>query len=115
MITDCQVVSGGLELTFNQQIDGNSCQAEGAFEIQHWNYHWRASYGSDQYRPSDDLEGVETLTPQSIQVSPDGKRVILKVPNLIPVDQLHLRLDVTDGDGKRFTEEIYWTIHKTLK
>ena len=115
MVTDCQVVSGGLELTFNQPIDEKSCQTEGAFEIQHWNYHWRASYGSAQYRPSDDLEGVETLTPQSIQVSPDGKRVILKVPNLIPVDQLHLRLDVTDGDGKRFTEEIYWTIHNTLK
>lgn len=115
MITDCQVVSGGLELTFNQPIDENSCQAEGAFEIQHWNYHWRASYGSAQYRPSDDLEGVETLAPQSIQVSPDGKRVVLIMPNLIPVDQLHLRLNVTDGNGKSFEEEIYWTIHNTLK
>jgi len=114
LITDCKVIAGGLELTFNQAIAPSSIKRAEAFSIQHWNYHWRHTYGSAQYRPSDDQEGVETLRIESVSWDPKRMTVTLQIPELIPVDQLHLRMNILSNDGSRFEEEIYWTIHHTL-
>ena len=35
----------------------------------------------------------------------------LQVPELQPVDQLQLRLNLTDAEGATFSEDIYWTMH----
>lgn len=114
MLTQCSVVAGGLELTFNQKITPESCQKENAFSIQHWNYHWRQSYGSAQYRPSDDQPGVETLQIESVIMDTDHRKLKLVVPNLVPVDQLHLKLEVSSTEGDILRDEVYWTIHRIV-
>ena len=114
MLINCQVVEGGLKLTFDQEISPESCHDPKAFEIHHWNYKWRASYGSDQYRPSDDQQGTEQVEIEAITISSDHKTIKLSIPKLIPVDQLHLKIEIQNATGTPFAEEVYWTIHHTL-
>ncbi len=83
-----------------------------AYSVEHWNYHWRREYGSDMYSPTTDQVGIEQLEVESVSLGSDGRSVKLRIPELIPVDQLHLILHVKSEDGIPLDEEIYWTIHR---
>ena len=106
--------TGKAALTFNEKINSDSCQDSDAFTLKHWNYHWRKSYGSAQYRPSDDQVGVESLQVEEVKVHSNQRTIDLSVPDLRPVDQLHLMLQIESAEGEDFAEEIYWTIHRIL-
>ena len=114
MLVDCKVIRGGLQLTFNEKINSDSCQDSEAFTLKHWNYHWQKSYGSAQYRPSDDQVGVESLQVEEVKVHSNQRTIDISVPDLRPVDQLHLILQIESAEGEDFAEEIYWTIHRIL-
>lgn len=111
MVTDARVTSDGLHLRFTQPIDAASASLPDAFSIQHWNYHWQASYGSEMYSPTTDKVGAERLQVAAVHVDDDRRGVRLVVPKLQPVDQLHLVMKATDEAGEPLVEEIYWTIH----
>ena len=98
----------------NEKINSDSCQDSEAFTLKHWNYHWQKSYGSAQYRPSDDQVGVESLQVEEVKVHSNQRTIDLAVPGLRPVDQLHLTLQIESAEGEDFAEEIYWTIHRIL-
>ncbi len=111
MVVDAKVAAGELRLRFTQPIDPASAQADEAFQIEHWNYLWQASYGSKQYRPSSGEVGVDTLEVSAVHVDDDGRGVRLSVPDLQAVDQLHLVMRFVGADGQPLLEELYWTIH----
>jgi hypothetical protein len=67
------------------------------------------------YSPATGKVGIDSLQITRVEVAEDGKGVKLVIPELRPVDQLHLVLEVNDREGKRFEEEIYWTIHRVPK
>lgn len=112
MVTDAQVESDGLRITFNAPLDPNASTDPNGYSVEHWNYHWRAEYGSDMHSPTTDEVGIESLSIESISMGSDGRSVKLRIPDLIPVDQLHLILRVRGEDGQPLQEEIYWTIHR---
>lgn len=117
MITDARVVAGGLELDVNFQVDPDSAAEDSAFVTEQWDYLWSRNYGSDQYIPSTDERGTEPLEITSVRLEPlnregvDGTRIHLSTPAVRPVDQLRIVVRLRDAHGKRFDEEVYWTIH----
>jgi hypothetical protein len=115
MVSDCQVESDGLRLAFNFELDREEASRIESYRARHWNYLWQASYGSEMYSPATGKVGIDSLQITRVEVAEDGKGVKLVIPELRPVDQLHLVLGVYDREGKRFEEEIYWTIHRIPK
>ncbi|MFK8113556.1 MAG: DUF6797 domain-containing protein [Rubripirellula sp.] len=112
IVSDCQVEADGLRVAFNFPLDADSATELGSYVAEHWNYHWRAEYGSDRYSPTTDKPGVEKMNVESITLGSDGKSVKLNIPNLKPVNQVHLVLKLKGQDGEPFEEEIYWTINR---
>jgi putative heme-binding domain-containing protein len=112
MLDRAWVEPGALRLDFNFDLDPNSISNPHAFKIAHWNYHWRAEYGSDRYSPSDDSVGEELLSIERVECLEGRRSLRIHIPELRPVDQLHVEMSLESSDGKAFTEEIYWTIHQ---
>lgn len=112
MVSDCKVESDGLRISFNFPLDPDSATNLESYVAKHWNYRWRSQYGSDMYSPISDKPGVEYMNVQSVTLSSDGKSVKLNIPDLIPVNQVHLILKVESSDDRPFEEEIYWTINR---
>ncbi|NNJ24130.1 DUF6797 domain-containing protein [Alienimonas chondri] len=111
MITDCRVGPGTLHITFSFPLAPDAAADVAAYTAEQWNYKWTAGYGSNFYHPDTGEVGKQTVTIAGATLSEDGRSVTLKVPDLQPVEQLHLTLNVADRDGEAFSEEVYWTIH----
>ncbi|TWU19758.1 DUF6797 domain-containing protein [Allorhodopirellula heiligendammensis] len=117
MITDARVVSGGLQLDVNFDVDPDSANEVSSFVTEQWNYHWSRNYGSDQYVPSTGEQGTESLEVTNVRLEPrkqdsgQGTRIHLSVPAIGPVDQLRMVVQLRSENGESFEEEIYWTIH----
>ncbi|MEM8666523.1 MAG: DUF6797 domain-containing protein [Planctomycetota bacterium] len=112
LITDCQVEPNGLRLRFNFELDPDTATAVASYIAEQWNYRWRSQYGSDQYSPRTGDVGVDKLNIEAITLGSDARSVKLIVPDLKPVDQIHLIVKLKAIDGTTFEEEIYWTINR---
>ncbi|WP_339730522.1 DUF6797 domain-containing protein [uncultured Gimesia sp.] len=115
LVTDCQVEPDGLRLSFNFPLDPTTATDLNSYLAEHWNYHWRPNYGSDMFSPTTDRPGKESMNITKVTLSADGKSVKLTVPDLKPVNQVHLKLNLKDQQGQSFREEIYWTINGVPK
>lgn len=115
MVTDCQVEADGLRIDFNFPLDPKSASDLKSYFAEQWNYHWRPEYGSDMFSPATDRPGKDKLNIKSTLLSADGKSVKLVVPDLKPVNQVHLKLNLKAKSGEPFAEEIFWTINRVPK
>lgn len=111
MITHCEVHPGELRLRFNFPLDHAASTGASAYVAEQWNYKWTENYGSDLYHPETGEVGKQDLPIESVSLSENGKTLSLWTPNLRPVDQLHLHMEVQDCNGNPFNEDVYWTIH----
>lgn len=98
----------GLRVRFAAAIDPTVVQHLDLQFAQAWNYRYSGAYGSPEFAPSHpDLQGHDRLTITGVHVLPDQRELFLEMPELQPVNQLHLRLRVDDGAP----QELYATIH----
>ncbi len=112
MVADCKVANGELRISFNFALDPRSATELISYKALQWNYQWTGNYGSDAFHPETGEVGKQELLIDSVTLSPDGKSLTLHVPQLRPVNQLHLSVNVNDTAGESFAEEVYWTIHR---
>ncbi|MCA9139763.1 MAG: c-type cytochrome, partial [Planctomycetales bacterium] len=112
MLSDCKVERGGLRLKFNFPLEIRSATDIASYDVKEWNYRRQKSYGSDMYSPSTGEKGIDEMKITSISLGVDGRSVILNVPDLHPVNQVHILLKIKTQDGEDFEEEIYWTINR---
>jgi hypothetical protein len=112
MIDECKVANEELRIRFNFALDPIAATDLKSYQALQWNYKWTGSYGSDVFHPETGEVGMQELLIDSATLSPDGKSLTLHVPQLRPVNQLHLSLNVTYATGESFAEEVYWTIHR---
>ncbi len=112
MVSDCQVEPDGLRVTFNFPLDADKSSRLNSYRVDHWNYLWQASYGSEMYSPTTGKVGVEPMQITAAEVAADAKCVLPRITDLKPVHQVHLLLDVASESGEDFAEEIYWTINR---
>lgn len=102
---DYETKENGILLTFE------SPQADEVFEkknwfAQQWNYLYAPAYGSPEYSVSHPAQaGHDVLGIRSIQKLDGGKKVFIELPQLQPVNQLHLHCNV---DSRI---EIFATVH----
>ncbi|NQZ59975.1 MAG: hypothetical protein HRT88_21185 [Lentisphaeraceae bacterium] len=77
---------------------------------QHWNYRYSAAYGSKEYSVEQPTkEGHDRLRIKSVQYLDGGKKIFLEIPQIQPVDQLHLYFK---GNSP---VEIFATVHQLGK
>ena len=112
MVSDCKVDRDGLRLTFNFPLEIESATDLDSYDVKHWNYRWAKSYGSEMYSPTTGEVGVDEMNITSVSLGSDGQSVTLNIPDLQPVNQVHILLKVKARDGQDFEEEIYWTVNR---
>ena len=67
-----------------------------------WNYRYGAGYGSPELSPRHPgMSGHDPLAVRSATVLADGRTLFLEIPDLQPVNQLHLHLRVDSGLAHR--------------
>ena len=98
----------GVMLRFSDPIDPAVAERAGSHFVQAWNYRYSDAYGSPELSPSHpSLPGHDALAIRSAHVLPDGHSLFLELPDLQPVNTLHLHVRPDSGAPV----DIYATVH----
>lgn len=108
----------GIRVTFGSPIDKSIADDAHRQFAQCWNYRYSGAYGSLEYSTTHPgIPGHDPLAILSAHVLADGRSLFLEIPELQPVNQLHLRLHVNAEDS--FTcspagigHDLFVTVHK---
>jgi putative heme-binding domain-containing protein len=99
----------GVLLTFSRPLERSVAEQAKSHFAQAWNYHYSASYGSAELSPRHPGQpGHDVLAIRSAHVMADGNSLFLEVPDLQPVNQLHLHVSPDAGQPI----DLFATIHK---
>jgi putative heme-binding domain-containing protein len=98
----------GVLLGFSAPLDRDvAAKIENHF-AQCWNYRYGPSYGSPEFSPSHyGTVGHDPVAIRSATVLSDGQSLFLEMPDLQPVNQLHINVAVGGGE----TRDIFATVH----
>ena len=99
----------GVLLGFSAPLDRGAAGDASNHFAQCWNYRYGASYGSPEFSPSHyGTVGHDPLAIRSATVLSDGQSLFLEIPDIQPVNQLHLHVAVGGGA----TRDVFATVHK---
>lgn len=99
----------GVLVTFTSPIDRSIAERVRNQFAQVWNYRYGAAYGSLEFSTRHPgVAGHDALTIASAHVLDDGRTLFLELPDLQPVNQLHLHLRVDSGPP----HDLFATVHK---
>ncbi len=99
----------GILLQFTQPLQREFVENSANHFAQCWNYRYSAGYGSREYSPSHyGVPGHDPVLIASAKALPDGRSLFLEIPDLQPVNQLHLHLGLEKGR----TCDLFVTVHK---
>ncbi|HEY7115169.1 MAG TPA: hypothetical protein VH475_01205, partial [Tepidisphaeraceae bacterium] len=110
---DLRATSKGLSITFTDALDPATANDTGSYDVQQWQYHWSAEYGSPEYsveRPT--KKGHDTVDVKSARLGADGKTVLLEIPTIAPVMQMEVSYKLKARDGHNVEGAIYNTINR---
>jgi plastocyanin len=103
------VHENGIAIRFAQPLERERAADPRKHFAQCWNYRYSGAYGSAEYAPGHQgIIGHDALQIASAHVLDDGHTLFLELPELQPVNQLHLRLNVDDSRGY----DLYCTVHR---
>ena len=109
-----EVYRNGILLRFSSPVDEFASDPKAHF-AQCWNYRYSQAYGSPEFstnhygmRGHDVLEIRSAIQRFASAASRFPDELFLEIPELQPVNQLHLRLQLTPGQF----QDIFMTIHK---
>ena len=106
--TGFHVHQNGILLRFSAALDRQLAGDPSQHFAQCWNYRYSAAYGSPEFSTQHaGVRGHDTLRIRSAHVLADGTSLFLEIPELQPVNQLHLRLQVDAGQK----HELFVTVH----
>jgi azurin len=105
----CRAHRNGVLLRFSAPLDRETAGSAANHFAQCWNYRYGPSYGSPEFSPSHyGTVGHDPLAIRSATVLSDGQSLFLEIPDIQPVNQLHLHVAVGGGA----TRDIFVTVHK---
>jgi putative heme-binding domain-containing protein len=103
------VHENGVLFSFTQPLDGSIAGQPGNHFAQAWNYRYSAAYGSPEFSTQHpDTPGHDPLPITSAHLRPDGRTLFLEIPDLQPVNQLHLRVRPDRGQA----HDLFATVHR---
>ena len=95
----------GIHVTFAEPV---SEQAVKVF-AQSWNYRYGPGYGSSELSPTHPgIPGHDVLSIKAIHAGADHRSLFLEIPELQPVNQVHLWFELGEGQST----ELFATVHK---
>ena len=98
----------GVLVRFSAPLDRGVAGDAANHFAQCWNYRYGPSYGSPELSPSHyGTVGHDPLRIRSATVLADGRSLFLEIPDLQPVNQLHLHVTVAPGTIR----DIFATLH----
>jgi len=98
----------GVLLRFSAPLDQAVAGDAANHFAQCWNYRYGPAYGSPEFSPSHyGTVGHDPLAIRSATVLSDGQSLFLEMPDLQPVNQLHLQVAVGPGT----TRDVFATVH----
>ena len=121
------VLPGAIEISFTCELDRELAEDLDSYAIEKWNYVWGPMYGSPEVsadHPDEDLEARSIVTEQSgvkvhdevtvtrASLQADGRTVRLEIPDLAPVMQMHVKVDLESTDGTLIALDVLNTIHR---
>jgi len=102
------VHANGVVVQFSQPLEPAIAANPASHFAQCWNYRYSSAYGSAEYSTTHHgVPGHDPLEIRSAHVLADGKSMFLELPDLQPVNQLHLRLNVGENRG----HDLFVTVH----
>ena len=102
----------GIVVRFTTELDPDFAADPGNYSIRIWQYLRRASYGSEDYRVLGEGVGRDDLEIRSAVLSADSRSVFVEIPDILPVQQFHLEMNLRSRDGARMREFVHGTIHE---
>ncbi|HUE13885.1 MAG TPA: DUF6797 domain-containing protein, partial [Planctomycetaceae bacterium] len=104
------VYQNGVLVKFTQPVDRAVAQQTSNHFAQCWNYRYSAGYGSPEFSSSHPgVVGHDSLAISTAHVLHDGSSVFLELPDLQPVNQLHLHLRVNEAGP---AQDLFLTVHR---
>ncbi len=108
----------GVLVKFSEPVDPQVANKPQSHFAQCWNYRYSGAYGSSEYSPSH--PGVEGHDPLVITrvAQVDERTLFFEIPDIQPVNQLHLRMHVNSPDNVLTANpsgtghDLLMTIHK---
>jgi azurin len=99
----------GVLLTFSRPLDSAIAGRPDRHFAQVWNYHYSMGYGSPELSPRHPGQpGHDPLAIRSAHVMADGRTLFLEIPDLQPVNQLHLHVRIGLGEPI----DVFGTVHR---
>jgi len=103
------VHENGVTITFSSALDKIVASAAGSHFAQCWNYRYSRGYGSPELSTRHQgMRGHDPLAIASAHVQPDGRTLFLHLPELQPVNLLHLRVQSSANEF----HDLFVTVHK---
>lgn len=104
-----KVHRNGVLLTFSAPLDHDTAADAANHFAQCWNYRYSSAYGSPEFSTRHaGMRGHDHVAITSAHVVGDGRSLFLEMPDLQPVNQLHLRIQSAPGS----THELFVTVHR---
>jgi len=98
----------GIAVGFSESLDPRLAANADQHFAQCWNYRFSGGYGSLEYSPGHSgTPGHDFLRIRSAHVLENDRVLFLEIPDLQPVNQLHLRLNADNHRGS----DLFLTIH----
>ena len=106
----------GLELTFKTALDPESINRQN-FLIQQWSYQYSKGYGSHELslkatsgEGTKKSPGHDEVHHSFVKLSSDGKRLLIGIPEIQPVETLHVHGRLKTKSGKSFLLDTFHTL-----
>ncbi|MCE6989799.1 plastocyanin/azurin family copper-binding protein [Dyadobacter sp. CY323] len=109
-IQTMSLTKDGFDITFTQPMDEASLSNPENYQFKHYYYEYHKKYGSDQF----DIQSIPVV---NVKVSPDKKKVSLRLKSLKPGYIYELKLDrLLAGNGKPLPNKIIcYTLNQLRK
>ncbi|MCA9161720.1 MAG: hypothetical protein KDA62_02030 [Planctomycetales bacterium] len=115
------VHQNGVAVRFSEPLKRETAETASNHFAQCWNYQYSGAYGSPEYATRHPgLRGHDVLAIRSAHVLNDQHTLFLDIPDLQPVNQLHLRLNVAsvaelssgENNGSANGVDMFVTVHR---
>ncbi len=102
--TGLHAAKGGMELGFTDPLEATAAIDPANYTVKVWSLNRTANYGSKHV-------GERALKVTDARLSPDGKSVLLVIPDVAPTWSMSIECRLKGAAGQAFTRTIHNTIH----
>jgi mono/diheme cytochrome c family protein/glucose/arabinose dehydrogenase len=99
----------GILVRFATRLDANVARDAARYDLQSWNYRRTSGYGSGHFK-RDGSAGHDRST-VAAHLAPDGRTLLLVVPQMRPVMQMQLDYDLRSATGAPMKSSLFLTVH----